>query len=1224
MPQIGRNDPCPCESGKKYKKCCFHNDKPERFDSFFKKNNSVELLKVFSLLQLIPENHSKIVRLESIINLILINLNENKSLLNYNLLQSVIHKDFEFDHREDPSENSFTENIMFENGNNIVFPGIAHESTNINQHLINSIFFKNNDLSKSYREKANEGVLFLLHVFDKIALKLGYSRYLFEDDYRSKITFPEKKFIDKFKDLFVFSRETLNKIYQKLNIKTDIIKEFSIKPEKAIINEHGQSDLLEKPFLKIGETYYLVLPSTQNYCLNQFLIKNAKKFNEYKLLENSYDNVIRNELGKYLNLFWSKRSFKIDLNKDESIWSFDKNKFAYVCYLSENSKKHPEQRANQVIKKVRAKLNVRDTEFIALHVVAAIDTSKPTILSFKLIRESKYQFPVSVFNLFRVKTTWEIDELAIWKYLKAKDRAEKNSVLISPEFSILTYFKYFKNNKGSFFQPDRKTPDFLVFNFAVQGEIIINNNQKNDKHLTQLIDKYKGLVYVPVFKSETHAPIYTSEEIFNGNLRVVLEKYSCPIWVRCNASKIELSRSFIDCVLYWLNELHDNLKLFINQLGEFPLSIVLEIEQGLLEEETSDKENNNRININYQIDRNIREITLKVPRAMYVALNREDNYGERILIATILKSISNFLKFQGIQGLSEKEIDQLILELMPLSEAKIIITSNIYDDYRLEGDYIPRPRYIYDSDTSIILEENVNWLLEKKEIPKEINSKTEKIELCNSLINSLIEQIRSRLKKYNSKKLLKHLMLRHESLLNEQGHLDLIIVTRLACFSKYENVKDKYKKNNSKLVKSLHSIRSLIEFVVAEPYYGNKIINNDDCDFMLALMVQIFNYGTIKDSIKFDLDDPKMGLLDSGRIGISHDFYDTTIQNYHQSTTEDEITQHKEYFDRKYKSKVSGSIPREKDNADKYLDKVDAAFEEELGVNFTLIYRISVVLNTYCFSKNQSFYCFDEKEFIKTISKEAMVEEKSIVSFLNLFCLKTRGKIDKPQNENDYPEIFPWRYNRKLSYIRKPIIKIRNESKGYDIYWSARHIRSAIENFYSLFYNGLLKVENENKKVWKLISQRNIIKGREFRNEVYEWLINNTSLRVEKFEVKIKEKGVFNADRNYGDIDIIAFDKNEKIIYSIECKNTKQVKIMYDYHNDLKNYINKQIPKHLNREQWLKHNIEKVKNHFNLQKGLWEVKSIVISSSQLPIKFIYETPFPFYSLNEIKRNQLFS
>lgn len=30
-PRIGRNEPCPCGSGKKFKQCCLHNPKDDRF-----------------------------------------------------------------------------------------------------------------------------------------------------------------------------------------------------------------------------------------------------------------------------------------------------------------------------------------------------------------------------------------------------------------------------------------------------------------------------------------------------------------------------------------------------------------------------------------------------------------------------------------------------------------------------------------------------------------------------------------------------------------------------------------------------------------------------------------------------------------------------------------------------------------------------------------------------------------------------------------------------------------------------------------------------------------------------------------------------------------------------------------------------------------------------------------------------------------------------------------
>src|SRR5688572_20760612 len=79
MPSVSRNSPCPCGSGKKYKRCC--NDKPvltpslmrEAFDvharkqdadaraafQVLQKYNSADVFKVLSFLNLQPTNHGK-------------------------------------------------------------------------------------------------------------------------------------------------------------------------------------------------------------------------------------------------------------------------------------------------------------------------------------------------------------------------------------------------------------------------------------------------------------------------------------------------------------------------------------------------------------------------------------------------------------------------------------------------------------------------------------------------------------------------------------------------------------------------------------------------------------------------------------------------------------------------------------------------------------------------------------------------------------------------------------------------------------------------------------------------------------------------------------------------------------------------------------------------------------------------------------------------------------
>ncbi len=100
-----------------------------------------------------------------------------------------------------------------------------------------------------------------------------------------------------------------------------------------------------------------------------------------------------------------------------------------------------------------------------------------------------------------------------------------------PAFSILTYYKWYKRNFESFFPTDDAYPNYIGFDFTIQGEIIIDANKKNDRHFIFHYNNDNILGYLPVIKTETYAPIYTSEEIFNGLLRMCIEKYVCPIWI---------------------------------------------------------------------------------------------------------------------------------------------------------------------------------------------------------------------------------------------------------------------------------------------------------------------------------------------------------------------------------------------------------------------------------------------------------------------------------------------------------------------------------------------------------------------------------------------------------------------------------------------------------------------------------------------------------------------
>src|SRR5690606_9700450 len=92
-------------------------------------------------------------------------------------------------------------------------------------------------------------------------------------------------------------------------------------------------------------------------------------------------------------------------------------------------------------------------------------------------------------------------------------------------------------------------------------------------------------------------------------------------------------------------------------------------------------------------------------------------------------------------------------------------------------------------------------------------------------------------------------------------------------------------KKQRNLVNTSLATRCLIEFATLVPTKGDRKPSFDHLDELLTIMNEILNYGMLSDTLHFGMDDPEMGLLSSGRIGISKEFYDQKLQPFHKDNT---------------------------------------------------------------------------------------------------------------------------------------------------------------------------------------------------------------------------------------------------------------------------------------------------------------------------------------------------
>ena len=127
----------------------------------------------------------------------------------------------------------------------------------------------------------------------------------------------------------------------------------------------------------------------------------------------------------------------------------------------------------------------------------------------------------------------------------------------------------------------------------------------------------------------------------------------------------------------------------------------------------------------------------------------------------------------------------------------------------------------------------------------------------------------------------------------------------------------------------------------------------------------------------------------------------------------------------------------------------------------------------YCLESKRSCMFMKEDDFISLLKNEINISEEEVKSIYTLLVLNSRGKFDEKVDGYEYAEIIPWRYNRRLSYLLKPILRINDKvNNNFIICFSARHLYIAGQNLLAIFFDGTLKVDDDCKQIREFVKRK--------------------------------------------------------------------------------------------------------------------------------------------------------
>lgn len=1261
MSKIGRNDPCPCGSGKKYKLCHLNKDNnfkgaaaepmplPMRFSELIKKYNSIQIIGLLGALQLNPVNHGRNFRFEQMIRetLLQFNADDERPLASWETLKTIIENYETGKSYEDPLTNAFTETAIFEEGNYVVYSGIYVGFTEILNQLTECIFLQKNNLNKEFVKKVRDAIGLLLFMSNSVAKDAGQNAYIYEEGITGEIEFPEYDQAVRYTDAIYFPKDYLTEICTKHGYNQTIIENFLLVPGCSELNDDDPDNNIVnfKPLLEVNKDIILYMPTGIANAIIDYIYSEAKKYNSYdELLDLLYARQFHLSCIALAKTGWLATDialppYKGTVSIEETVFQFDNQKLAYICYINsgrklmvvdkkvESKEADPyESRTNEVVQYLSTINSEQPINVFCLYIIAEVAQdfyfmwSKPSA--------GNQSLALTYRELWTIAHSEKIDSLSLWKFAKCYSRTNELTRIMAMGGTMDAYAIYRKNH-GSLLHSDDANPlgGILMIVNGSSDDFRRDVQKKENEHAVPIF--YKGqLAYAKVTRFKDYAPIYIEREISN-NFRIVIESYKMPIWITNTQTKLNKeswATYACEAVAFWLNKMTDQLSSFINKQSLIQFEIEIFADEKLLHAEEYIIKDVKPEDIVLNSEVVAPTLKISVPFEFLYAVILPDNSADKILMKAVLNGLVLYIETSGnTTELNKESIDEIIEAVLRPKQAKMLLFSDASANIKMDDRHLPSLRYIKDTDVSYTLDNLTSYLPKEYVIPTKIADKPSKIKLCDNIVAALIVQITNKIAEFDGEDLLKWLIRRNEKCIQVREFREILIPAKIACFSDIDSEIEGLMDGDKNLVTTAHATRTLIEFVASKIPTGGKWPNLDDIDELLAFTNQLTEWGSLSEAMRLNLDDPEMGLLPSGRIGTEKTLEREAFRPYAVAKNESEVFRNVEGFESNY-------VPSRKTGPAIATDEsrgLDTAFKAEFGITVTTLSKVIGALINEGFIKAESCVVIGKESLIAILKKIEDITSEDINISIDLLTLLERDAIGVPPQGYTPLDIFTWRYNRSISYIRRPLVQVSRAGTIY-YYYGYRHLMQFIDNlFYLLYSSKLPNPKTDEMKSW--LAEVSGDKGKPFRKEVKEWFEQNTDFQVIPHEVKMDRQvpaGHLQTDEHYGDIDLLVVDHSKHIIYPIECKNISGGRNVHEMKVEMDDYLGRdgkdkkaKMLKHVKRHRWLNEN-KTALSQFVTDIDQYSIRSLILTADEIPLAYIRkdDLPLPVKSFVFLRKN----
>lgn len=1148
--------------------------------------------------------------------------------------------------QEDPSTNLFTEAFTFFGGSFIVFPGLVAEATFILKNVSKGLFLCA-DAFPEPRLSARARRLFsaVLALSDQIAKRAGLTRAVQPiPAFRKPVALPNTHVLKKLKQAVSFSISDVTALLQQYGAALSDLEPLVTPIGSIGLEDYHLEDggLLPKPIVRVGDDLIVALPGMLLPAAWNEVIGMTIDSGSEGALSERYSLAVWDSVNRSLGLLDHDPVF-FQLPKNhilglrEGIFTVDSDKLIYAALVTDRldqyDAKHPfgswpvldfEAKVAERVREIERRIlgsRAAPNELLILLIHQGIGRSLTTP-----IPEPEFSpiLTLTGADLETISTLEAGDRMLLWKWARSGVEIRRKTEVIV--FSALDEFNLYKARGYSYYLSDKRKPDLL--HIATDGALSLRCKvaQQRDFHGVRLFNGAFGEVAA---LHDGTVPIYIpTDSIAEGRgeyVAVLVEGLPLPIWIVSGRYEDDAHRSmhrlyaqFADAIAYWFWQFSPTIRDILTPLaaGHEQILIRLWIEPSDLWTKFNHQapvDDPNAVEVIAGSDDTVLSVALRPSMVQW--LSAPDNRGERHLMRQVLSGIRDLLPVGYHSQLDDSHLAEILNQHAPLGPKKKVVLYDAVTNPVLDPRGLPDARKVKLADENMLLDELGEQLFDEPVHEDTAIPDCQRTATLQRVVGFYYGKLQKLVASLNPDGLLERLIAQHEALLREEAVQRLMITTRLACFTSEAELSESLQKEIPENSRAALAIRFLIEYVAAQPPSGIRPFSLSVYDQLKGLAMGAIDFGTESDLIHYNLADIKLWILPSGWIGADRDEHRAAMDTFLPAFASGEIYRSRRSFDRHWSPSevASGPFPE--------MDRLDPACIAELGFPLTEI--LGFVRETSAIGGfDRAVVRLQLRTFVETLSEKLRWQAEKIMNILDFLSLKRRLDFLRPPPPFRSEDIYPWRYNRRYSYIRRPLLQ-RTVNAIDEVLWGPRHVFIAWRQLISLLLTGRLPASSSEMR--SLMGEFNSERGELFNDQVADLFERLPDVKVLRRVKKIT--GPAGSLRPPGDIDVLIAQAKKRRLLVVECKDLAVGCAPHELQSELTKLFEGEggkpsaIERHIRRTDWVRQNLTKVFQWLGLNDvgKRWKVDSLIIVDHELVTPYLKRVKVPIISYAELEK-----